>query len=97
MNLSTIKESFECWYNQSVSKDTPVSVVLNYSDAQTLILKAYHTVRVELCTVHIKDNHAVVTPLLRLQENYNHGVTSEEEMKEKMTQKLLMKLYSFNA
>ena len=97
MNLSTIKESFECWYNQFVSKDTPVSVVLNYSDVQTLIIKAYHTVKLELCTVHIQDNHPIVTPLLRLQENYNHGITSEEEMREKMTQKLLMKLYSFSA
>ena len=96
MNLSTIKESFEHWYNQTVSKSNPASIILNYSDMQTLILKAYHTVKIEMCAVCIKDNQSVVTPLLRLQENYNHGVTSEEEMKERMTQQLLMQLYSYN-
>ena len=95
MNLSTIKESFECWYNQFISKGNHVSVVLNYSDTQTRILKAYHTVKMELCTVHIKDNHSIVTPLLRLQENYNHGITTEQEAKEMMTKKLLMALYSY--
>lgn len=94
MSLTTIKESFECWYNKHIAKK-PVSIVINYSDIQTSLLKAYHVAKVEMSAIFIEDNHAVVLPLLRLQENYNHGVTTEGEAKEMMTQKLLQALYSY--
>ena len=43
--LELIKDSFERWYNKHCA-EKPVSVVINYSDIQTLSIKAFHTVTV---------------------------------------------------
>lgn len=92
--LNIIKESFEHWYNQTFSK-TPVSIVINYSDTQTLSIKAYHSIKMEVSEVCIQDNQPAITPLLELHEYYNHGVTSEQEAKDGLTRKLLTRLYAF--
>lgn len=93
--LQIIKISFEEWYNKNIAKDNYASIVINYKDAQTLTHKAYHTVTLEMTAVHIENEQPVVTPLITLKENYNHGVTSEEEIKERMTEKLMKELYGY--
>lgn len=95
--LNLIKDSFELWYNTNVAKDSPVSIVINYSDIQVLSIKAYHTVTIDMKAVSIKDNLSYITPLVKIQENYNHGVTSEEEAKYELTKKFMGYLYDFKA
>lgn len=94
-NLTLIKSSFEMWYNSSIPHDSRVTAVINYSDEQTLSIKAIHTARIELCVVGIKDNMSYVIPIASLQENYNHGIVSENEAKEQLSMKFLSKLYSY--
>jgi len=95
--LNLIKNSFETWYNRNVAKDSPVSVVINYSDMQVLSIKAYHTVTINVNIVGIQKCMSYTKSLIKIQENYNHGVTSEEEAKENLTMKLLEHLYSYQA
>lgn len=91
--FTPIKESFESWYNASVSSSNPVSVAINYSDTQAFSIKAYHKTSVEMCLVKIIDGKSTVIPFISLQENYNHGVTTEQEAKENMARKLLTNIY----
>lgn len=93
--IKVIKESFELWYNTYVSKDIQASIVINYSDAQTLTIKAYHKVCIEMQAIEIIEGQSRVTPLIKLEENYNHGITSEEEAKEKMMKKLLVEVFKY--
>lgn len=96
VTLNAVKESFETWYNQNVSKGNPVSITINYSDVQTLSIKAFHTITMEMVALQVKDGLSHSIPLVTIQENYNHGTTTEGEAKEGLTKKLLMRLYSFN-
>lgn len=93
--LTIIKESFEDWYNRNISKDCPVTIAINYSDTQTFAIKAFHHIQMEVRTIGIKNNKAFCTAILMLAENYNHGVTTEEEAKEGLIRKLLTNLYSY--
>lgn len=94
--LNLIKDSFEIWYNRNVSKDNPITIVINYNDLQTLSIKAFHTVNMEVSAVGIKDNLSYVIPLISIKENYNHGITTEQEAKEHLTGRLLQELYGFS-
>ena len=49
--INLIKESFESWYNKVYS--TNVSIVINYNDVQTLAIKAYHTIIMEVQALSI--------------------------------------------
>lgn len=93
--LQLIKSSFETWYNKSFPKESPVAIVINYSDVQKLAIKAFHTITMEVQAIGIKDNMSYTTRLLTLQENYNHGITTEQEAKEGLTEKLLVELYNY--
>ena len=93
--LTLIKNSFEDWYNHT--NHTNVSVAINYSDEQTLRIKAYHKVTISIYIIGIKDNISYSYPLITLTENYNHGVTTEEEAKDNMIQSLLGKLYDYTS
>ena len=93
--INIIKDSFESWYNRTHLSKTPVSVAINYSDVQKLSIKAFHTVTIELQLLGIKDNLSYTTSLIKLQENYNHGITSELEAKEGMIRKLLVEMYGY--
>ena len=93
--IQLIKESFESWYNKTFAQKSPVSVVINYSDVQTLAIKAYHTIKMEVVAVSTMNGQSQVAPLLVLQENYNHGVTTEQEAKEGLTKKMLMAMYGY--
>ena len=96
--INLIKESFEIWYNSKLHPDdNPVSIAVNYSDIQTLSIKAYHTIRMEVQAIGIRDGKSFITPLLLLQENYNHGVTSEQEAKEGLTKKMLIQMFDYPA
>ena len=98
MNSSTlqlIKSSFETWYNKNIAKKSPVAIVINYSDVQKLSIKAFHTITMEVQAVGIRNNMSYTTKLITLQENYNHGTTTEMEAKEGLTEKLLMALYGY--
>ena len=81
--LELIKESFEKWYNSN----TPhrVSIVINYSDEQSILIKAYHKATIKMCAIGIKENLSYLLPLIVLSNNYNHGTTTEEEAKEQTT------------
>lgn len=91
--INLIKDSFESWYNKA--KDSQASIVISYNDVQASHIKAIHTVNIELAAVGINQGTSFIHPLLKLQENYNHGVTSEEDAKKCMIKKLLTKLYSY--
>lgn len=93
--LNIIKDAFEGWYNRKLPTGEKVSVVISYSDVQKLSVKAYHTIRMEVQAVGIEEGKSYVTPLFMLQENYNHGVTSEQEAKDGLTRKLLEKMFDY--
>ena len=94
--LNLIKESFEQWYNGKLQKDEPhVSIAINYSDMQTLSIKAYHTIKLEVQAIGIKEGKSFIVPLFLLQENYNHGVTSEQEAKDNLTKKMLIEMFNY--
>ena len=95
--IDIIKDSFETWYNSKLPANEKVSVVINYSDTQTLSIKAYHTVKMEVQAIGIKDGKSFLTPLLELQENYNHGVTSELEARDSLTKKMLVQMLDYPA
>jgi hypothetical protein len=91
--LNFIKESFESWYNQVYASSA--SIVINYSDVQTLSIKAYHTITIEVQAVSIKDGKSNTESLIRLEENYNHGVFTEDEAKLELIKKMLMEMFSY--
>lgn len=93
--LTTIRESFELWYNKNIGGDSPVTIAANYSDTQTLAIKAYHRVCAELQAVGVRDGKSFVQPLIKIEENYNHGVTSEQDAKDMVMRKLLVELYGY--
>lgn len=92
-SLELIKRSFEEWYN-SIQPDK-MSIVTNYKDEQTLVVKAYHKATISMVAVGIKNGSAQVIPLFEISENYNHGITSEEETRTNLTQTLLVKILNF--
>ena len=93
--INLIKESFESWYNKVYS--TKVSIVINYKDVQTLAIKAYHTITMDVQALDIINGSSKATQLITITENYNHGVTSEEEAKAGITKKVLMQMFSYQA
>lgn len=92
--INLIKDSFETWYSKVFTK---ASIVINYSDIQTLSIKAYHTITMEVQAISVVDGQVKNTPLIKLTENYNHGVTTEEEAKLGLTKKMLMQMFSYEA
>ena len=92
--IGFIKESFEAWYNKVFTK---ASIVINYSDVQTLSIKAFHTITMEVQAVSIVNDQVQNKKLISLTENYNHGNTTEEEAKLGLTQKMLMEMFSYQA
>lgn len=94
--INIIRESFETWYNRTYPSESPVSIVINYSDVQTLSIKAIHKITMEVSAVGIRDRLSYVSSVMRLEESYNHGITTEEEAKESLTKKLLMSLYGYH-
>lgn len=93
--IELIKESFENWYNKYISQDSPVTVLINYSDTQKLSIKAYHTINLEMLALGTQEDTAVLATLFNLTDTYNHGVINEEEAKDGMIKKLLECLYGF--
>ena len=93
--ISFIKDSFESWYNKVYS--TKASIVINYNDVQTLAIKAYHTITMDVQALSIVNNSSQATSLINLTENYNHGVTTEEEAKLGLTKKMLAEMFSYQA
>ena len=94
--LNLIKDSFESWYNSKLqTNESPVSIVINYSDKQKLSIKAYHTIKIEVQAIGIQNGKSFITPLLELEENYNHGVTSEIEAKDNLTKKMLIQMFDY--
>lgn len=93
--INLIKESFESWYNKVYPASTPISIAINYNDIQTLSIKAYHTINMEVQAISIINGTSKATPLISLIENYNHGVTTEEEAKLGLTKKMLMQMFSY--
>ena len=49
--INLIKDSFESWYNKVYSKNA--SIVINYNDVQTLAIKAYHTITMDVQAINI--------------------------------------------
>ena len=94
--INIIRESFETWYNRTYPSESPVSIVINYSDVQTLSIKAIHKITMEVSAVGIRDRLSYVSSVMRLEESYNHGITTEEEAKEGLTKKLMMSLYGYH-
>lgn len=93
--LNIIKDSFELWYNTFISKDNKTSIVINYSDTQSFSIKAYHKSCIELCAITIINGISKTTSLIKLEANYNHNNTDEEEAKEIMLKRLLMEIYKY--
>ena len=94
--LTLIKDSFESWYNKQHSENK-ISIAINYSDEQKLSIKAYHTINMQVNAIGIKNGESYTEQLVYLQENYNHGVITEQEAKDGLIIKLLEKLYGFAA
>jgi hypothetical protein len=95
-DLELIRKSFEEWYNSGViEKKNKVSIVLSYSDEQSLLIKSYHKVSLRMIAVGIKNHMSYTFPFVNLTEHYNHGVTGEEDARVSITKKLLHSLYAF--
>ncbi len=92
--INLIKDSFEDWYNKVFAK---ASIVVNYSDVQTLSIKAFHTITMEVQAISIVNGSSQATPLITLTENYNHGITTEEEAKLGLTKKMLVEMFNYQA
>jgi hypothetical protein len=92
--INFIKDSFEDWYNKVFTK---ASIIINYNDVQTLSIKAYHTISMEVQAISIVNGQAQSKSLISLTENYNHGVTTEEEAKLGLTKKMLAEMFSYQA
>ena len=93
--LQLIKESFEEWYNENVNTDSKAAIVINYSDERMLVIKAYHKVNIRMCVVKIMNGMSYTYPLFDISENYNHGVTTEEEAKELVIKKFLLEIFKY--
>lgn len=94
--LEIIRSSFEKWYNTHVNtSDKRVSVITNYSDEQTLSIKAYHKTTITLAVVGIRDNMSYINTLFNLTSNYNHGVTTEEEARLNSIKSLLSSIFDY--
>lgn len=91
--INLIKDSFESWYNKVYS--TNASIVINYNDVQTLAIKAYHTITMDVQAINIVNGQSENKSLITLAENYNHGVTTEDEAKLGLTKKMLMEMFSY--
>lgn len=91
-NLNLIKESFEKWYNIHIGKG---SIVISYKDEQSLKIKAYHTVTIDMAVIGIKNSLSYTNSLMTITENYNHGVTTEEEAKYDLTKRFLVELFEY--
>ena len=91
--LQLIKESFEGWYNSRNQQKS--SIVINYSDEQTLLIKAYHKVTITMMAVGIEKGLSYTAVLIQVTENYNHGTTTEEEAKDLLTKKFLTEVFSY--
>lgn len=92
--INLIRDSFESWYNKVFTK---ASIVINYNDVQTLSIKAYHTISMEVEAISIIEGKARRKSLISLTENYNHGITSEDEAKLGLTKKMLKEMFSYQA
>ena len=92
--INLIKDSFEDWYNRVFTK---ASIVINYNDVQTLSIKAYHTISMEVQAISIVNGQSQTKSLISLTENYNHGVTTENEAKLGLTKKMLREMFSYQA
>jgi hypothetical protein len=92
--INFIKDSFEDWHNKVFTKS---SIIINYNDVQTLSIKAYHTISMEVQAISIVNGQAQSKSLISLIENYNHGVTTEEEAKLGLTKKMLAEMFSYQA
>lgn len=90
--ITLVKESFEAWYSKVFSR---ASIVINYKDVQTLSIKAYHTITMDVQAISIIDGKTQNKSLISLTENYNHGVITEEEAKLGLTKKMLMEMFSY--
>ena len=91
--INLIKDSFESWYNKVYS--TNASIVINYNDVQTLAIKAYHTITMDVQAINIVNGQSENKSLITLTENYNHGVTTEDEAKLGLTKRMLMQMFSY--
>ena len=91
--LNLIKESFELWYNRKNA--TKASVVINYNDTQSLPIKAFHTITMDVQAVSIVNGQAQTESLIALKENYNHGLLTEDEAKLGLVRKMLVKMFDF--
>lgn len=94
--INIVKDSFEDWYNKHITPDFPVSILINYKDEQRLSMRAFHTSTIEVQAIGIKNNTTVISSIITLSENYNHGLVTEQEAKDNMIKKLLEQLYSFS-
>ena len=93
--IDIVKDSFENWYNKHITPDSPVSILINYKDEQRLSMRAIHTSTIEVQAIGIKDDITVISSIVSLSDNYNHGRMTEQEAKDNMVKKLLEWLYSF--
>lgn len=91
--FTLLKQGFEQWYNSG--RQDRVSVVINYSDEQTLLIKAYHKVKAVLSVIGIKNNMSYSMPLIEVSEHYNHGGMNEEEAKQMMAGKMMVEMMRY--
>lgn len=75
--LNIIREAYEDFYNST--RKEKVTIAINYSDEQTLRIKAIHKITILMSAIQIKDKLSYTIPLFKLEHGYNHGITSEEE------------------
>lgn len=72
-----------------------VTVAINYSDEQNLMIKAYHKTRFEIYIVGIRNNLSYTKLLYSLTDNYNHCSVNETEAKESLTKRLLTDMFHY--
>lgn len=92
--IDLIKTSLQEYIKQQRGDNKALfSVVMNFSDMQGSLVKAYHTATLKAVLVEIVENKAVMSPLLEDSLVYNHGVTARQEVEDKVCCSFMAKLY----
>ena len=93
--LDIIKESFETWYNQSQGEKTSVGFFAR--NRLNGVWGTWRRIDSAPRVYHVEKDGTVCGVVLAVNEteNYNHGITSEQEAKDMLTRKLLVELYNY--
>lgn len=89
-NIDAVANAIKAFGKQNGSN---VSIILSYEDKSKMHnIRAYHVVKLNAYWNTIINDEAKQLLIASIEETYNHGETSEEEIKSLVLQKFLVKI-----